>query len=446
MARRVVMMIADDWSAIARCYGEANAPTPQIDRFAQRAVVFDRAFCTTPTCAASRASILTGLHSHQHGQYGHCHSIHGFRTHPDVVSLPRLCGDNGVRCELIGKSHTAPSDVYPWHDRSSPKESVPNFWREQTQRALRHAGPTFTMVAPMYPHRGGPDGWHCHEHTDAFGDAPIDPASVSVPDFLPDIPGVRQDLAGYWRAVGRYDACVGAALDAIDEAPDRDEVLVIVTTDHGMPFPGAKASCYDTGHRCPLLIAHPGGAAKRCLTPVSWLDFHPTICQWLGLPEPGDRYLRTGRSLLPLLEANADDWAGRTITCAHNFHEVTMYDPYRFIHDGRWKFVQRLNHHAPLPMASDLFDGRAWRAVRAQGITQLGQRTIDQYTHRPAEALYDTATDPMETRDVGDVNPEVRDRLRAALMADRFATGDPWLMLNYQSGDPTAADVSKIRV
>ena len=84
----VLFIIADDWSPIARCYGNRVIKTPNVDALAERGVVFDYAFCTSPSCAVSRACILTGQHSHTHGQYGHCHGIHGFRTHESIQSTP----------------------------------------------------------------------------------------------------------------------------------------------------------------------------------------------------------------------------------------------------------------------------------------------------------------------------------------------------------------------
>ena len=68
--KSVMFVIADDWSRIAKCYGNDVIRTPNIDAFAERGVVFDYAFCTSPSCAVSRACILTGQHSHTHGQYG----------------------------------------------------------------------------------------------------------------------------------------------------------------------------------------------------------------------------------------------------------------------------------------------------------------------------------------------------------------------------------------
>ena len=55
----VLFIIADDWSPIARCYGNDVIKTPNIDALAEHGVVFDYAFCTSPSCAVSRACIRT---------------------------------------------------------------------------------------------------------------------------------------------------------------------------------------------------------------------------------------------------------------------------------------------------------------------------------------------------------------------------------------------------
>ena len=66
--RSVLLMIADDWSPLAGCYGSPVIRTPHVDALARRATRFTHAFCTSPSCAASRANILTGHYSHTHGQ------------------------------------------------------------------------------------------------------------------------------------------------------------------------------------------------------------------------------------------------------------------------------------------------------------------------------------------------------------------------------------------
>src|SRR5690348_12211625 len=112
--RNAMLLIADDWSRLAGCYGNSVIRTPRIDEFAARGVVFDNAFCTSPSCAVSRACLLTGQHSHVHGQYGHCHGLHGFRTHEWMSSIPQDLRAAGFATACIGKKHVAPDSVYPF--------------------------------------------------------------------------------------------------------------------------------------------------------------------------------------------------------------------------------------------------------------------------------------------------------------------------------------------
>ncbi|NKB71732.1 MAG: sulfatase-like hydrolase/transferase [Candidatus Latescibacteria bacterium] len=124
--RNVLFLIADDWSRIAGCYGHTAIRTPRIDQFAAAGVVFDQAFCTSPSCAVSRACILTGHHSHSHGQYGHCHGIHGFRTHAHMSSTPQALQAAGYATACIGKKHVEPASVYPFdfEPRVNPRSGV----------------------------------------------------------------------------------------------------------------------------------------------------------------------------------------------------------------------------------------------------------------------------------------------------------------------------------
>ena len=63
---------------------------------------------------------------------------------------------------------------------------------------------------------------------------------------------------------------------------------MFVTTDHAMPFPGAKASSFDSGHRCPLIVVNPAQSTRgvRSQTVMSWIDFCPTILEWCGVEHP----------------------------------------------------------------------------------------------------------------------------------------------------------------
>ncbi len=74
--RNVILYVVDDQGMEdAGCYGNPVIRTPGLDRLAASGTRLTHAFCTTPSCSASRSVILSGLHNHATGQYGHAHSF-----------------------------------------------------------------------------------------------------------------------------------------------------------------------------------------------------------------------------------------------------------------------------------------------------------------------------------------------------------------------------------
>lgn len=435
--RSVLLIIADDWSP-AGCYGNPVIHTPHIDALAARGTAFDRAYCTTPSCAASRASLLTGLHSHTHGQYGHTHSIHHFSTLPGIRSVPAVLKDAGIRTGVFGKRHLAPDAAYPfdtvtpdaagWSKRELA-EHVGAFLRECT------GAPFYAHVAPLYPHRVGA-AFGCDRLREEFEDVTYDPRDVAVPAFLPDLPEVRQDLANYYQAVTRYDQCVGAVLEALERSGRADDTLVLVLTDHGMPFPGAKASPFDAGHHCPLIVTRPDQSRRgiRNDAVLNWLDLTPTIYDWLDVPQKLRPNI-VGRSLLPILEEEHPAGWDETFL-SHTFHEVTNYFPYRILRARQYKYIRCIAHQLPMPLPEHR--SPTWHAVREHGLTQLGQRSIQRLLHHPPEGLYDTDADPLENHNLID-HPDLQDlaaEMRDKVLRFRVATRDPWLEVDLQAGFP----------
>ncbi|MCC7145727.1 MAG: sulfatase [Phycisphaeraceae bacterium] len=462
-APSVLLIIADDWSPIAGCYGHHAIQTPHIDALAQRGSVFDHAFCTSVSCAASRANLLTGLYTHTHGQYGHCHSVHGFRTHEFVRSLPRILKETPVRSACLGKQHFAPASVYPFDFLAAEKDNAsPRALADATSSFLNQIGSAsfYLHVAPSYPHREG-TGFGLDRCASEFPAFRYDPADVSVPDFLPDHPLVRQDLAQYYAAISRYDHTVGQVLSALQAAGRADDTLVIVTSDHGMPFPGAKATSFDSGHHCPLIIAPPGSASApasapgseasktaghRCQALVNWSDFMPTILDLLQVPRtlwPADL---PGRSFQPLL-TQPDDTAWDQTFFSHCFHEVSNYFPYRTVRQRRYKFTQHLAHQLPQPIPADVFRSPTWTAVRQNNLSSLGRRPVERFRHRDAEELIDLQADPLENRNLihDPALQSVADSMRQALLEFRIRTHDYWLEDDFQRGHISPQDLQRAR-
>lgn len=439
--RSVMLLIADDWSPFARCYGNPVVQTPHIDRLAERGTVFDNAFCTSPSCAASRANLLTGHYSHQHGQYGHCQDIHGFRTHTWMRTVPAVLKDAGIHTGLIGKSHIAPPEVYPfdvWRtldgwSNDALGDGIHGYLDEVGDQSF------YLHTASLYPHRVGPrfpPAFHGEEFSAV--DVEYAPDEVVVPEFLPDLPEVRQDLAAYYRFVSRFDHFVGRAVEALESSGRREDTLIILLSDHGMPFPGAKASSFDTGHRCPLIIVDPTADHRgtHCSALVNWCDFAPTLYDWLGVEEaliPDDL---PGRSLLPLLgQQNPAGWDETYFS--HSFHEVTNYYPYRVLRGRRYKYVRNFAYQLPMPLPTDLYRSPTWSAVQAHELDQLGRRSVHRTLHHDREELYDLEVDPYETvnRIADPTLRDVVEEMRQRLLAFCNRTNDPWLEISFQEGE-----------
>lgn len=82
---------ADDGGFEMGAYRNRICQTPNLDRLAKRSLIFNNAFTTVSSCSPSRASLLTGLPSHQTGQYGLHQRPHLFNADLIVRTLPSVC-------------------------------------------------------------------------------------------------------------------------------------------------------------------------------------------------------------------------------------------------------------------------------------------------------------------------------------------------------------------
>ena len=135
----------------------------------------------------------------------------------------------------------------------------------------------------------------------------MDLSQVRLDPHFPDCKEVRSDVADYYFEVERFDHDVGVLLDKLAELRELDNTLVVVTSDHGMPFPRGKTNLYDCGVHVPLAVRWPPRVpAGRTVTDlVSLTDLAPTFLAAAGLTIPRQM---TGRSLIPVL---ASDLSGR---------------------------------------------------------------------------------------------------------------------------------------
>ncbi len=462
--KNVLLFVADDQGFQAGCYGDPVVKTPGLDRLAATGTRFTRAGCTTASCSASRSVLMTGLHNHATGHYGHAHAYHHFSTYTSVKSLPIMLAEAGYRTCSVGKYHLAPEKVYHFEtyrnqggaggarNSVTMARSAIEWMQEQDER------PFFLYFCTADPHRGGGPGDFAN-YNDRENPYPgcervrYNPADITPPPWLPDNDETRQELAEYYQAISRMDQGLGVLLDYLDGSGRAKDTLVIFLSDNGPPFPGAKTNLHQAGMNLPLLVRSPDQHKRGvvCDARASWVDIVPTILDFCGVtpqpappdqPRPNDggpdgpaprRQARLqpptfhGRSFLGVLEQeHPDGWD--EMYASHTFHEVTMYYPMRVAIDGKWKLIFNIAHQLPYPFASDLYASPTWQGVLQRGERMYGARTVESYVHRPRFELYDLETDPWETNNLAtsSTHEDVLARMQAKLQDWQKQTNDPW--------------------
>jgi N-sulfoglucosamine sulfohydrolase len=433
--RGVILLIGDDHSPIAGCYGDKVIRTPNLDRLAAQGVRFTHAYCTTASCSASRSVMLSGLHNHANGQFGHSHQ--GFQTHAWVQSTPRLARATGAMTGVIGKLHVLPESVYPWDFQPKVGGRDVATMADHAAEFLKAAGdrPFYLHVGYEDPHRSA-KGFGNERTYPRIRTTTYSPKEVPVPAWLPDQPEVRAELADYYESIDRLDQGIGMMLDALEASGRLNDTLVIYLGDNGLPFTGAKASFYESGNLLPLIIRSPHqnrrGTVNHAMT--AFPDLLPTIINWLGVPPPS--YPLHGRSLLPILEQeNPSGWD--EVFFSHTFHEVNNYYPYRGIRTRRHRYVNFLFPELELPLPTDLFASPTWQGMVKRGDDRMGVRSRSAFLRHAKEELYDLEADPHETTNLAQ-RPELAatlTELRAKVLAFRERTQDPWLVVDRQRGD-----------
>lgn len=105
-------------------YRNRICQTPNLDALAKQSLIFNNAFTSVSSCSPSRASILTGMPSHQNGMYGLHNGEHHFNAFDSLKSLPAILQHNKIRTGLIGKKHIGPLKVFSF-DYERTEESYP---------------------------------------------------------------------------------------------------------------------------------------------------------------------------------------------------------------------------------------------------------------------------------------------------------------------------------
>jgi N-sulfoglucosamine sulfohydrolase len=281
----ILFILAEDHSAQLGVYGDTYVSTPNLDRLAEQGVRFENAYVTQAGCSPSRASILTGLYPHQHGQIGL--ATHGMRLFEgNIPNMPAILKEHGYRTGNIGKIHVTPESVFQFDYHNN---AAYNRFGKRDISAVANEAENFIDSGgkPFYLQVNFADA-HLPFISQEYGipDKPYAPDQIGTLPFV----GLRTDLAlqqtaDYYSCMARLDSAVKLLLDVLEKTGEIQNTLVIYMSDHGAEVPRGKMTSFEGGIHVPLIMWMPGhidaGMVRKEL--VSTIDLMPTILALLVL-------------------------------------------------------------------------------------------------------------------------------------------------------------------
>ncbi len=429
----VLFILADDLG-LHDLSGEGSSyyESPNIDRLKMDGMSFSQGYAACSVCSPSRASIMLGTFPSRHGitewigaasgtawkrngkilpaEYAH-------ELPSEPTSLAEAFRDAGYRTFFAGKWHLGGEGSLPedhgfevnvgGNHRGSPHGGYFSPYKNPQMKdgpagellPIRLANETVSFIEQnkQQPFLAYLSFYSVHgpiQTTEALwkkyvrkaGGNPADRQRFKVDRTLP----VRQvqDCPIYAGMIESMDDAVGVVLDALDRMGLAENTIVVFTSDNGgvssgdaystsnLPLRGGKGRQWEGGIREPYYIKAPGVTkpGSTCDTPVSGVDFYPTLLDLAGLDlRPQDH--RDGVSLVPLLKGGKI--AQRALLWHYPHYSNQGGDPSSTLRRGNMKLIH--------------------------------------YWEDGSDELYDLAGDPYETSDIAAANPEVVRTMRAEL-------------------------------
>jgi arylsulfatase A-like enzyme len=397
----IVYILSDDlgWCDLG-VEGSSFYESPNIDRIAHEGMRFTQGYAACQVCSPSRASILTGKYTPNHGitdwigaasgerwrESGRCSKLlppeYAHQLAADEVTFAEALRRAGYRTFFAGKWHLGddgadpedfgfevnkggwmvgwPAGGYfaPWENPKLPPgpdgESLPlRLGRETVDFMRTHQDEPFLAYLSFYsvhgPIQTSRDRWEKYrQKAVAAGTAE---SRFIMDRYLP----VRQvqDCPIYAGMIEAMDDAVGMVLDALDELGLAEDTIVCFTSDNGgvssgdsysssmLPLRGGKGRQWEGGIREPYHVRYPRTvqAGTSCEVPVSGIDYYPTLLELAGVPIPAEQDV-DGSSLVKLLQGEADAAVAERDLFWHYPHYGNQGgEPSSIIRSGTWKLI-----------------------------------------------------------------------------------------------------------
>lgn len=276
----ILFAIADDWGPHAGVYGTPWVKTPAFDRIAREGLLFKNAYTPMAKCAPSRAIVLTGRHLWQNEEAGNHMAVFP----PKLKSWPEVLVDQGWHMGITGKGwgpgiandangepRLITGKPFNRHKAKPPTSAIGNNDYAANFVDFLDAAPQDAPWCFWYgctePHRG-------YEFQSGVTKGGKKLSDIDrVPGYWPDHETVRHDMLDYAYEVEHMDRHLGLMLAELEKRGQLENTLIIVTADHGMPFPRVKGYAYHDSNHVPLAMRWPAAVKNPGRVIEDFVDF-----------------------------------------------------------------------------------------------------------------------------------------------------------------------------
>lgn len=479
----ILFVINDDQTyAHTGFAGSRFVRTPGFDKVAAEGVYFSNCYAGSPGSAPSRSALVTGRHHWQNKQAGQ-HASSWMKEFVPFVDILEASGyhtgftGKGVdpfryaqneTDSLWRKENAAGRHVYNKHRYAKDSASDPrtakgiglvdyysNFLDFMQEREAGQ--PFYFWYGSTEPHRAYEKGSWKRNGKEL--------SEVDVPGFFPDTEEIRGDMLDYAVEIEWADSHLYKMLDYLESIGELDNTIVMVTADNGMPFPRAKANCFEYGVHVPLAIRYPKGfpGKRRVDDPVSFVDIAPTILEMAGVQADGMLPV-SGRSMVNILRSEKEgvvDETRKYVFMGRERHSASRWQnlgyPQRAVRSREYLFIWNMKPERWPAGAPQAIDEKTGKVYPLYGIDEKGIHHSDwaftdvdgapsksfliehykdpqirpyfdlAYDKRPEFELYHIGDDPFCLRNLAE-NADyeaVKEELKTVLRQELQRSGDP---------------------
>ncbi|MCW9706598.1 sulfatase-like hydrolase/transferase [Fodinibius salsisoli] len=365
---------SEDNSPFLGAYGDSLANTPNLDRLAERGVVYENAFATTPVCAPSRFTLITGLYANVMGTENMRSS---FPTPDEIQFFPKYLQEAGYyTTNNVKKDYNTVDQPETWDESS---DSAHYESREEGQPFFHVRNFTVTHESRL------------HDPVDTLIH---DPDEMNIPPYHPETSEIKTDWAHYYDQVTKLDTKVGQVLEELKESGEAENTIIFYYSDHGGVLPRSKRFMFESGLHVPLIVyfppkyEHMAPDTNRTDRLVSFVDFPATVLSLAGIEPPGYMHGK------PFLGEYAE--RPREYLHAYRGRMDERIDLIRAVRDKEYLYVRNFMPHRIYGQHLAYL----WRAPSMQSwyeeyennnLNEVQQRFFEE---KPAEELYKISSDP----------------------------------------------------